>query len=80
MNQIEKLLIKIPKKDRIKIAEALKLLYLKKLGTLDRKKLKGYSAIYRIRVGNYRIIYFDDGQEIILKAIRKRDESTYSDF
>lgn len=48
--------------------------------TLDIKRLKGYENIFRIRVGNYRIIYYDDGAKIILKAVRKRDEKTYSDF
>lgn len=80
MNNIEKLLRKISKKDRILIEKALELLYLRHFQTLELKKLKGYQHIYRIRTGNYRIIYYDDGAEIILKAIRRRDESTYSDF
>lgn len=77
MNRIEKLLMKIPKKDRILIEKALLLLYKREFQHLDRSRLKGYQSIYRIRIGNYRIIYFDDSQEIIIKYIRKRDESTY---
>ena len=80
MDEIEKLFRKIPKKDRIRIETALRKIFESDFEGLHRQKLKGYDHIYRIRVGNYRIIYFDDGEEIILKAIKKRDESTYSDF
>ena len=78
MNEIEKLFRKIPKQDRISIQYALELLFKRDLISLHCKKLKGYNYIFRIRVKNYRIIYFDDGNEIILKTIKRRDESTYS--
>ena len=80
MNRLEKLLQKIQEKDRLFIEKALLLLNMRKFEELDRKKLKGYGFIYRIKVRNYRIIYFDDGEEINIKAVRKRDESTYRDF
>lgn len=80
MNKLEKLLQKISRRDRILIEQGLRLLFERNFKALDRKKLRGYDCIFRIRVGNYRIIYFDDGEEIILKAIKKRDESTYKDF
>jgi mRNA interferase RelE/StbE len=40
------------------------------------KQLKGYSGIFRIRVGNYRVCYrVDDGALLILViVINKRDE------
>lgn len=80
MDPLEKLLRKIVKRDRVRILEALELLFVRDMETLRPQKLKGYDCIFRIRVGNYRIIYFDDGTRIILKAVKKRDESTYSDF
>lgn len=80
MGDIEKQLRKIPEADRKRIFAALALLMIRNFSNLDRKKLRGYEYIFRIRIGNYRIIYYDDGVEIILKAIKKRDERTYNDF
>ncbi len=77
MNKIEKLLRKITKRDRIFIQIALQFIFKRDYKNLQLTKLKSYRHIYRARVGNYRIIYFDDGKEIIIKYIRKRDESTY---
>ena len=80
MGKIEKQLRKIPKAHRERIFAAIEQLVAHEFSVLDRKRLKGYEHIFRIRVGNYRIIYYDDGVDIILKAIRRRDEATYSDF
>lgn len=76
----EKLLAKIPKRDRLRIEEALTHVYVRDFTALDRQKLKGYEHIFRIRVGNYRVIYYDDDSTIILKAIQRRNEATYSKF
>lgn len=78
--EYEKLLAKIPKKDRVRIEKVLLCLQERDFSTLDRQKLKGYEHIFRIRVGNYRIIYFDDGERVILKAIQRRNEATYHAF
>lgn len=41
------------------------------------KKLKGYTDTYRVRVGNYRIVYeIDDGaQEVRLKTVADRKDA-----
>ena len=80
MEQWIKQLRKIPQRNRERIEIALQLLLARDFSTLDRLQLKGYENIFRIRVGNYRIIYHDDGEEITLKAIPRRDENTYKDF
>lgn len=80
MGKIEKQLRKIPARDRESVFMVIEQLMTRDFSTLDRKKLKGYESIFRIRVGNYRILYYDDGEEIILKAIRRRNEATYSDL
>lgn len=44
-----------------------------------KKKLKGSDGVYRLRVGDFRVFYsFGDGW-VRLLAVRRRDESTYSD-
>lgn len=80
MGNIEKQLRKIPEMRRGRVFTAIERLMARDFSALDRKQLRGYESIFRIRVGNYRIIYYDDGEEIILKAIRRRNEATYSDF
>ncbi len=80
MEQWKKQLRKIPQSSRNLVLAALILLQARDFSKLDRLRLKGYQNIFRIRVGNYRIIYHDDGEKITLKAIPRRDENTYSDF
>ncbi len=80
MDDIEKQLRKMSAKDRERIFRTLQKIIARDFSALDRKKLKGYECIFRVRIGNYRIIYFDDGQKLIMKAIQRRNEATYRDF
>ena len=80
MINIEKQSRKVPKIHRERIGEVIERLVARDFSTLDRRQLKGYENIFRVRVGNYRIIYHDDGGKIIIKAIRRRNEATYRDF
>lgn len=80
MTRIEKQLRNVLGKYRERVFAAIERLMARDFSVLDRKQLRGYENIFRIRIGNYRIIYFDDGGKIILKAIRRRDEVTYRDF
>lgn len=41
----------------------------------DIKKLKGYTSLYRLRVGDYRIIYEVNGDKIIIQGILPRGEA-----
>jgi superfamily I DNA/RNA helicase/mRNA-degrading endonuclease RelE of RelBE toxin-antitoxin system len=45
----------------------------------DAKKLKGYSNVYRARVGDYRVFYSIGQGWVKLLSVRKRDERTYDD-
>lgn len=80
MDKTEKLLRKAPKKDRIRIKLALEQLVQRDFARLLPEKLEGYDHIYRIRVGNYRLFYYDDGTRIIFKGVKRRNESTYKMF
>lgn len=77
MEKIEKQLRKLPLDDRNAILDAMEQIILRNFPSLDRKRLKGFKNIYRVRVGSYRIIYFDDGNEIIFESVRRRNEKTY---
>ena len=72
---VQKQLNNLPPKERKRILEAIK-----NLVNIPRpngvKKLKGYEQTYRIRVGNYRVIYQIKDQEmivIILSAVHRKD-------
>ena len=80
MEQIQKQWKKISAKERAKIREIFQKLKNRDFVDLNRKKLKGYENIYRVRAGNYRIIYFDDGEEMLLKYLKRRDERTYKEI
>ncbi|MBI5123075.1 type II toxin-antitoxin system RelE/ParE family toxin [Candidatus Roizmanbacteria bacterium] len=68
----EKKLRKLPKIDQIAIAQKIRSLKEEK-NLLTAEKLQGYKDIYRIRIGNYRIVYrkFSDLFYIILIGHRK---------
>lgn len=80
MGKIEKQLRSIPTKYRERVFTAIEQVMARNFSVLDRKQLKGFENIFRIRVGNYRILYHDNGTAITLKAIRRRNETTYSNF
>ena len=80
MDQIQKQWRKLSKKDHEKIRGVFKQLAKRNFSGLDRQRLKGYEHIYRVRIGNYRLIYFDDGKEVILKYLKKRNERTYREL
>lgn len=48
---------------------------IKQLPFGDVKKLQGYSDFYRLRIGNYRILYTSDGNNIIVSDVLPRGEA-----
>lgn len=80
MNKIEKMLRKMPKADRERIAGMIEKLLQRQMKGMTIEKLKGTHCLYRVRSGDFRILYFDDGTTILLKAIRRRNEGTYQNL
>lgn len=50
------------------------------IGSYDVKQLKGHKNIFRIRKGEYRVIFLMDKYNIDILALEKRNEKTYRDF
>ena len=75
MDKIRKLLNKISKKDREKLEELLAQLIsgAKKLKIV---KIKN-TDFYRVRHGNFRIIFHKEKRVVIIDSIRIRNEKTY---
>jgi mRNA-degrading endonuclease RelE of RelBE toxin-antitoxin system len=77
MNKIEKLLRKISQKEREVLLRSIEdLLSQKNTQHLKPIKLEGLD-LYRIRKGNFRIIFHKEHGEIIIDSIKMRNESTY---
>ncbi|HEX2792778.1 MAG TPA: type II toxin-antitoxin system RelE/ParE family toxin [Candidatus Paceibacterota bacterium] len=80
MDRITKLLKKLTPKERERFEETLALLLSADASSLDIKKLKGVEDIYRVRVGNLRVIFQKQGKEILILEVSRRDESTYKNY
>ncbi len=80
MDKIEKILRKMSRKDRKQVEAIMKKILFRDFTGVRCEKLKNYKSLFRIRIGNYRVIYFDDGNDIELKGIKRRNETTYRDL
>ncbi|MBP6948938.1 MAG: type II toxin-antitoxin system mRNA interferase toxin, RelE/StbE family [Candidatus Pacebacteria bacterium] len=77
MNKIEKLLNKISKKDREALLFVIEeILNEKDISHLKPIKLKGLE-LYRIRKGNFRIIFHKENNDTVIDSVKLRDENTY---
>lgn len=69
----EKELKKITKIDQIAIARKIRLIK-NEVVNLQEEKLSGFKNIYRVRVGNYRIVYRKTYQEIYIILVGHRKD------
>ena len=61
----QKFLKKLPRPDETRILKAIA----KLPDEGDRKQLKGHKGLYRLRVGDYRIIYTVDNGQLIVRVV-----------
>ena len=77
MNKIEKLFNKISKKERLALLSVVEeILTGKDISYLKPIKLKGLD-LYRIRKGDFRIIFHKENNDFVIDSIKLRDENTY---
>lgn len=77
MERIEKDLQKLSPKERVWAKELIERLVAGETKGLDIQKLKGGADIFRVRKGNFRIIYRIVKGEAILLRVARRSEKTY---
>jgi mRNA-degrading endonuclease RelE of RelBE toxin-antitoxin system len=78
MDKIKKSLEKLSKNEREKIKDILIKIGKRDFRSLDVKKLKGRSDIFRICKGQIRIIYRVDNKEnIFILTVERRSDITY---
>jgi len=80
MDKLTKLLKKLSEKQREYLEEVLYALVSGKTSALDIKKLKGVEEVYRVRLGDIRIIFQKNGGDIRVLEISRRDDSTYRNY
>lgn len=77
-DKIAKMLAKLSAKQRALIMAVLRQLVSNELDGLNIKALQGKPGMYRVRVGDYRIIFMKDAKRgIVVHSIAMRDERTY---
>ncbi|MBP9803200.1 MAG: hypothetical protein KBD14_02755 [Candidatus Pacebacteria bacterium] len=77
MHKNEKLLRKLSKEDRNRIIFAVNLIQENNFQILDFKKLANFKNIYRVRVGDFRIIFKVNSNYNEILEILRRSETTY---
>ena len=81
MPTLEKLLRKFNGKERAVLIALIEKIVSLNWRSLDVKKLKGYSSFFRLRKGDFRIIFeVQKNKTIYILAIERRSEKTYRDY
>ncbi len=78
MDKIAKLLNRLTAKEKAVLKELLELVSSGEVKNLDIKKLKGNKNIYRVRSGDFRLIFMKDrNDKIFVLALERHSEKTY---
>ena len=80
MGKIEKFLRKLSPSNRQIVKEALVKVLSSDLQGLNVKKLKGHQGLFRVRIGNVRIVFSQEEGVIYVVFIGKRGSSGYKKF
>jgi len=80
MDKLSKAIKKLTKKDAEKVTNVIELLMGGDSESLDIKKLKRFTDIFRVRTGQIRVIFRKQKDEIFILSIGKRDDSPYREY
>jgi mRNA-degrading endonuclease RelE of RelBE toxin-antitoxin system len=78
MNKIDKFLAKIDQKTRLLLEQIIFRILKNEIDNLDVKKLRGKKDMYRVRIGNIRILFEKHKGKNFLHDLSYRSEQTYS--
>ncbi len=77
MDAIEKFMRRVVGKERAFINSAISRLIRREIVGMDIRKLKGNGDFFRVRSGDFRIIYTERNGKIIIIMVDRRSEDTY---
>ncbi len=81
MNALEKAVAKLTAKDKKLVAETVEKIIKHSFEDLNVEKLKGTTNAFRVRKGDFRIVYYlKDNKEPMIISIERRSEKTYKKF
>ena len=81
MNALQKALAKLTAKEKKLVTEIVEKITKRSFEGLDVKKLKGTSHAFRVRKGDFRVLYYlKDNNEPIIISIERRSEKTYKKY
>jgi mRNA-degrading endonuclease RelE of RelBE toxin-antitoxin system len=80
VDRIQKALWKIPAAQRKEIENIIACIIKDDIAHLDVKKLQGHDSVYRVRKGNFRIIFFKTSADIRILAVERRADTTYKKY
>lgn len=80
MDKITKFLQRLTKKECTRVTQAMIDIIAGEFGGYNHKKMKGHANLYRVRVGDIRIVYLELKRERRIVLVARRNDATYHDF
>jgi len=80
MDTLDKFVKKLSLQERTKLKEVIQQVLSGDIKNLDIKKLKGHVNIFRIRVGNHRIVFTNEQGITRIIFIGRKSDVTYKKF
>jgi mRNA-degrading endonuclease RelE of RelBE toxin-antitoxin system len=80
MDKIQKTLNKIGSKQAGRIIVVFTKIKSNNFDGLDIKKLKGFKYLFRVKAGEYRVVYQKTPEKIEVVGLYKRDDNTYRKY
>ncbi len=80
MNKIDKFLAKLGNHDFNFVLELIRKIRSNDLQGLNITKLEGHSSTYRLKKGDFRIIFSKNSDDAEILSVVRRSEKTYRDF
>ena len=77
---IKKFLAKVSAPERLLLIDLIQKILLDQVHGLQIKKLVGQDDIFRLRKGDFRIVYKRKKLDCVIISIERRSEKTYRDF
>lgn len=78
VDRIHKLLDRLTQKESVVLTQTIGLIIKGNIDDLDVKRLQGNEHVYRVRKGDFRIIFQKSGEKNIVIAVERRSDTTYS--
>ena len=80
MDKTSKFLKRLSDQDRLKLKKVINNVLAGDIKNLDTKKLKGHGNMFRIRVGNMRIVFKNENNLISLIFVGRKNDVIYKKF